>query len=129
MHAEGALKMRRTIDSVVDPLVHSVDFLAQLLGIEIEPRLVLWKDTVEVRVEHAYDLRRLVIHDSVLFLVPEHRDGEAAGEIGVGAEVEVLDVLSLIVGINICIRELVGRSKRPAFGAHTRRDNAEGCGP
>jgi hypothetical protein len=61
-----------------DPVVHAIDFLAERLGIEIDGRLVFREGHVEVRVEHADDLHRLIVHDRAALLVPEYGHSEAA---------------------------------------------------
>ncbi len=116
----------RTVDLFIDPLVHAIDFLAERLGIEIDARLVFWEGRVEVRVEHADDLRRLVVHDRAALLVPEYGHGEAAGVAWVRAEVEVLQVRRLVERFYVRARIRVLRVERPAVRAHAGRHDGEG---
>ena len=50
-------KKKRTVDPIIDPLVYPVDLRAQRRGIEIELGLIVQDERVELRVEHADDLR------------------------------------------------------------------------
>lgn len=96
-------RRRRTVDPIIDPLVHAINLPAQLRRIQVEllrPAL-LRDERIELRVEDAYDLRRLVVHDRVLLLVPEHRHREAAGVVRVRAEVEVLHVLGPVERVGV----------------------------
>ena len=120
-------KGARTVDAVIYPLVQSVDIPAQRRGIEIELRFIVREDRVKLRVEDADDLRRLVVHDRVLLLVPEHGHGEPARVGGVRAQIQVLHVSRIVQRVRVRVRELVRRRKRPTFRAHTGRDDGEGC--
>ena len=62
----------RTINGVVYPFVELVDFLTEGLGVEVNLGLVRGELVVERGVEHADDLRALIVHDCLLLLVPEH---------------------------------------------------------
>ena len=119
-------KKGRTVDPVIDPLVHPVDVRAQRRGIEIELGLLGRDERVELGVEHADDLRRLVVHDRVPLLVPEHRHREAAGIGRVRAQVEVLHVSRVVERVRVRARELVRRGERPAVRAHAGRDDGDG---
>mgnify|MGYP001479499475 CR=1 FL=1 len=57
----------------VDDLVDRVDLGTQLLGVIVE---IIASPRVEFAIQHADDLGRLVVHDRLAFLVPEHRDCE-----------------------------------------------------
>jgi hypothetical protein len=75
----GRLEISRVLlKHGADPLIHAINFLAERLGIEIDGHLVFREGHVEVRVEHADDLRRLIVHDRAALLVPEYGHGEAA---------------------------------------------------
>ena len=88
--------------------------------------LVVRNERVELGVEHADDLRRLVVHDRVALLVPEHGHREAAGVGRVRAQVEVLHVLGVVKRVRVRARERIRRGERPAVRAHAGRDDGEG---
>jgi len=119
-------KKKRTVDPIIDPLVHPVDLCAQRRGIEVELGLIVRDERVELRVEHADDLRRLVVHDRVALLVPEHGHREAARVGRLRAQIEVLHVSRVVQRVRVRVRELVRRGERPAFRAHAGRDDGEG---
>jgi len=67
------------IDSIVNPIVNGVDFLTKFLGINVDFGLINGDKIVELRIEDSDDLGALVIHDFLIFLVPEHRNREPSG--------------------------------------------------
>ena len=117
--------MRRTVDLIINPLVHLVNVPAKLGGIQIELRPFLRENRVKLRVEYADDFRGLVVDDRVLLLVPQQGHGEAAGIVGVRAEVEVFHVLGLVERVDVGAGERVHGGERPAVRAHAGRDDGE----
>ena len=81
----GALRAREAgavdavVDVLVDELVELVDLGAQLLGQVVELRLL--GEGVELAVEHADDLARLVVDDAAALAIPEHRHRHVAVEV------------------------------------------------
>jgi hypothetical protein len=61
-----------------DPVVHAINFLVEQLRIEIDGHLVIQEGCIEVQVEHADDLHRLIVHNRAALLIPEYGHGEAA---------------------------------------------------
>mmetsp|Transcript_17883 Transcript_17883/g.46594 ORF Transcript_17883/g.46594 Transcript_17883/m.46594 type:complete len:247 (-) Transcript_17883:595-1335(-) len=59
------------VDVWVDPLRGRVDLLAQSLGVQVQLRVL--GELIEIAVEHAHDLRALVVDYGAQLLVPEHR--------------------------------------------------------
>ena len=118
----------RTVDRIIHPLVHPIDLRAQLRRIQVELRLGrLGHERAELRVEHADDLRRLVVHDRVLLLVPQHGHREAPRVARVCAQVKVLHVLRVVQRVLVRAGEGVCGREGPAVRAHLRRDDGEGC--
>ena len=60
----------RTIDAIVYKFIHGINLCSQLWRIIVESSLLLRKEIVKRRVQNADYLRRLIVHNSVLFLVP-----------------------------------------------------------
>lgn len=59
-----------------------------MLWIEIDGSVLGREEGVELRVEDTNDLRRLVVDDGMLLLVPKNRDRESTLVILVGLEVQ-----------------------------------------
>jgi hypothetical protein len=116
---------RRTVDPIIDPLVHLVDLLAKLRRIKVKLRFIFRDERIELGVKEADNLGRLVIDDRVLFLIPDHRDRESARIVRVCAEVEVLDMLGLVKRVDVGSRERVRRREWPAVRAQSRRDDGD----
>lgn len=116
---------RRTVDPIIDPLVHLIDPLAKLRRIKVKLRFIFRDDLIELRIEHTDNLGRFVIDDRMLFLVPDYRDRESARIVRVCAEVEVLDMLGLVKRVDISSRVRVRRRERPSVRAQSRRDDSQ----
>ena len=80
------------VDVVVGPVVRAFDLTSKFLGKQINGLVLLREQVVEFGVEHADDLAGLVADDFVLLDVVEGGDGEAAGVVGVDAEIYVAEV-------------------------------------
>ena len=61
----------RTVHGIVHPFVDPVNLSAVLFGVQVELRV--GREVVELAVQHADDLGRLVVDDSALLRVPQHR--------------------------------------------------------
>lgn len=73
-------KKGRTVDLGIHPVIHLVDFLSEVVGVEIPAALLFVLDQViELGVEHPYDLRTFVVHDRLGLLVPQDGHSEATG--------------------------------------------------
>lgn len=59
-----------TIDGIVDPFIHPVDLFPEVSRVKVQVRFFLGEKVVESRIEHADDLRRLIVRDSMLLLIP-----------------------------------------------------------
>lgn len=91
--------MRLTVDTGVDEFIDFVNLRAELLGIVGESSLLLGDELIERSVEDTDDLRAFVVDDCMSLLVPQDGDCEPATIIGIGLEIQVLDVLRLIEGV------------------------------
>ncbi len=113
-------RARRTVDGVVHPLVDTVDLRAKRLRVEVDRSLVRGQLVVERSVEHADDLRALVVHDRRRLLVPQYGHGEPPLVLRVHAQVQVLDVLRAEEGVRVGAGERVHVREGPAVRAHAR---------
>ena len=135
---------RPTIDSIVNPIVDGVDFLAKFLGINVDLDLVSGDEIVELGIEDSDDLGALVIHDFLILLVPKQRNGESMGllrdefrtsdhgKVGgpsritwFGSEIQILDVFRAVQGIDLGCRVFVDACEGPSVLAHTRGNNRD----
>ena len=80
------------VDVAVRPLVGRIDLLAQPRGQEVDLGIWIGQQRVELTVEHANDLARLVADDGLGLGVVEGRHREAPGVVGVDGEVDVAQV-------------------------------------
>ena len=80
------------VDEVVRPLVCLVNLLTQGFRVELDVAVLFIDEVIKLGVEHADDLAALVADNSVLLLVVEDGDGEAAGVFLLGLEVDVAEV-------------------------------------
>lgn len=109
---------KRTVDGIIHPLVQAIDLCAEILRIEVECSLVRGELVVELAVEHPDDLRALVVDDLCRLLVPQHRDGEPTAVVRLDFEIQVLDVLCVVNGVDFCVGEGVNVLEWPAILAH-----------
>ncbi len=77
------------VDVVVDEGVDLVDVMPQRRRVEIERGVA---EFVELRIQHADDLGRLVVDDRPCLAVPQHRHRCAARVAGLGGGVDLMDV-------------------------------------
>ena len=80
------------VDIVVGPVVRGFNFGLQILGEKNKIAVLLGKQGIKLRVEHANDLRRFVRDNGVRLLVPEGGDGEAPIVRRVDGEVQVAEM-------------------------------------
>jgi hypothetical protein len=104
------------VDLVVDKVVHGIDLSTQTLGIEAAARAVDFpvlgiKEGVESRVEHANDLRRLIVDNGLKLLVPQGRHCVPTCILGIGFEIELLEILETIQ--RLFLRRARSSSKQP----------------
>ena len=113
------------VDVGVDPLIHSVDVLPQMLWVDVHLRVL--GVLVHCIVEHAHDVGALVVHNALRLLIPEHRHCELAcrkAHHQAGAtkpKCTVLSVLSMcrrypkaetIKAVHSCFQHGVGRGEQ-----------------
>jgi len=98
------------VDIIVSPVIRLLDLLLQLLWEEIDLGILLGQNPVETMIEHANDLRRLVVHNALLFLVVQRWHCKAATVILVVLEIDLADVRILWmyrIGLSVCTRLLL----------------------
>lgn len=104
----------RFVDSVIDEIVHPAIRLlnlgAEVLREKYHVLILLGKDIIELAVEHADDIRRLVAHNLVLDSVVECWYREASGIVGVHLEVDLAEVGVLLVASNWIWPNILTRS-------------------
>jgi len=113
-HREPCL-VHAVVHSIIHPLVHRINLAPQPLGVKVERRLVRRQQVVERAVQHPDDLRALVVHDRGRLLVPQDWNCEATIEVGVDAQVDVLDVLRIEDWVRRGSRKRVDVSEGPAL--------------
>ena len=103
------------VDVVVNPAVQLVNFLSQLSRI-----IISGTGAVRVKggIEHADDFRRLIADNRLVFLVPQHRHGNAPGVVRIGAQIEL--VKEIVVVEIVAGRRGEITVKRPAVFQHQR---------
>lgn len=115
-----ACLVHAVVDRTIHPLVHLIDLLAQMLGVEAGSGLVrlaqvLGQQVVKFSIEHADDLTALIVDDRLRLRVPERRHGEAADVVRVRLAVQVAEpgeAVQWVVG-----RAAVAAIEKPAvFG-------------
>src|SRR5208283_3018107 len=78
------------IDAVVERrvyrLVERVDLGSQVRGVEVDP---IVGERTEARIEDPEEIGRLVVDDGLPLLVPQRQHGGAAGEMRIGAGVDL----------------------------------------
>ena len=97
---ESAL-VNTVVDVLIDPGVEIVDRGAKRLGIQIQSRIRC--NVVELVIQHTNDLRRLVVHDSLLLLIVEDRNGPFASVLRIALLVNLSDELEAVVGVRILL--------------------------
>ena len=131
-----------TVDVIVNPPIQFIDLCLMFLWVEIQIGLIFGQQVVERRIEDTNDLGTLVIHDCMLFLVPENRNSEPGFTsapvdaiislslplvvIRIGLEVQVSDVRRLVKRVYVCAGEIVYVCERPSIWTHPRRNNRHG---
>jgi hypothetical protein len=134
-----------TVDGVINPVIHAVDFLAKVVGINVDLGLVSRDEIIELGIEYSDDLGALIVHDCFVLLVPKDGDGEPVRRLRdrlwtsdhgladgpsavtwVGSEIQILDVFRPVQGVDVRRRELVDIRERPAPLAHTGGDYGDG---
>lgn len=104
------------VDVGVDPGVQLVDLRAKGLGVQVERRVL--RQVVELIVEHANDLRRLVVHDALGLLVIKDGDSVVSLVGGVSLFVNLANPLEAVDGVGELRREV------PATGTEQELDRA-----
>lgn len=79
---------------VVYPFIHRIDLWLEMLGEEssagsIDLAELFWEELVELGVQHANDLARLVVHDGFGLLVPQCWNGISSFVMRISLQVEL----------------------------------------
>ncbi len=102
------------VDGAIDALVEAVDLGSQRLGIQIgQPAR---GERVEIAVQHAQDLGRLVVDDGAGFLVPEDRHGHPPGVAGLRLRVQLVQIADTAVPVLPAVLEHAGRGAERRHG-------------
>ena len=103
----------RLVNTVVDIVVHPLVDLGHRLAQRIRGKVEgIAGQAVKGAVEQLDNLGRLVVDDSLLLAVPEHRYGNSAGVVGARTGVKLVHVLVTI--------QRLGFGKAPALVQHMR---------
>jgi len=113
------------VDSAINPIVDRINFLAKLLGINVDLCLVGGDELVELGIEYSDNLGAFIVHDCVIFLVPEQRDGKPSGIIWFSPEIQVLDVFRTVQRIDLRRRVIIDTREGPSLLAHARGNNRD----
>lgn len=115
-----SLSKSATVDTVVDvgvdPSVQLLNLRAQRLGVQIQRRIL--RQVVELIVEHADDLGRLVVDDALGLLIVKNGDSVVGVVVGVGLFVNLTNPFEAVDGV----RELGGEV--PAAGTKKELNRA-----
>ena len=113
------------VDVAIDESVDLVDLLAQGRRVVVGTAGVT---AVEGAVEHADDLRGLVVDDGLSLLVPQHRHSDDAGVVGLGPGVDLVHEVETIgtVIAGALERLTTGAGELPARIAHVRVHHRQG---
>jgi len=110
------------VDVVVSPLVRLLDLRLQILGQKHHILVLIVQQVVELSVEHADDLARLIADDGVLLCVVKRRDRESALVVFVHVEVDITQMGEALVDwvrLNVLARLIVlGSGKSPSLLEH-----------
>lgn len=77
LRGENKYEQRLTIDVGINPTVEFVNTRSELFGIEVKGSFVGGDKMIEGRIEDADYFGRFVVHNSLVFLIPEDGDSES----------------------------------------------------
>ena len=102
---------------VVDAIVEHVDVVAQALWVEVD---VIARQIVEPSREHAQDVARLVVDDSMLLGVPEDRHARSAVEVRIGRSVVLAEIVEALDPVDV-----LAAAEAPATSVADRIDDGD----
>src|SRR5690554_2405950 len=107
------------VEIAIDVLAQRIDLGGKRLGVEIRPLIDKLRESA---IEHAHNIGRFIVDDGAALLVPQYRHRGAAGDLRIGAAIELMQVTRTVQVIFISTGEV---AKLPALLGQLRVHHAD----